>query len=322
MRKILLLIFALLPSSLVQATPLGLKIGVLAFGTVSWELAAMTALGLDRQYSLDVQVTQLASPDAGKIGLQANSLDIIATDWIWVAQQHSTGADYRFIPYSTHAGALMAPANSAIKTPADLAGHKLGVVGGALDKNWVLLRAYARKLHGLDLEKSAEPVYGAPPLLISQLTGHRLDALLTYWNDAVRLEARGYGRLLDGREVLHGLGVNEPLANLGYVFHQSWASAHEPALLAFLKATEQARERLCTDAAVWDGIADLTREPDPAVRATLRKEYCAGRVQRFGEKEIAAAEKVYGLLRETGGAEATGKEEKLPREIFWKARDH
>ena len=80
---------------------------MLAFGTVNWELEAIQNEGLDKKHGLELDVQKLAGPDAGKIGLQGDGLDVIATDWIWVANQNQNGADYRFIPYSTQAGALM-----------------------------------------------------------------------------------------------------------------------------------------------------------------------------------------------------------------------
>ncbi|MBS1212952.1 MAG: transporter substrate-binding protein [Proteobacteria bacterium] len=295
-----------------------LRIGVLAFGTVNWELAAMRTQGLDTKYGLDLAVQPLASPEAGKIGLQADSLDMIVTDWIWVAHQQQARSQFRFIPYSTHAGALIAPQGSNIQTVADLVGKKLGIVGSGLDKNWLLLRAYARKVHGIDLDKAVEKVFGAPPLLNQQLADGKLDALLNFWHYAAKQEAQGYRRVLDGRDVLKGLGIEEPLPNLGYVFKQSWGSTHLGALSAFRKASEEARALLCENDAAWNKIAPLTQEKEEKLRAVLRREYCAGVVRKWGPEEIRSVGKIYTILRETGGEQITGKAERLPEEIFWK----
>ena len=317
-RSFAILFFALLPQIAPAEPSAGpLKIGVLAFGTVNWELEAIRNEGLDKKYGLDLQVQQLAGPDAGKIGLKAGGLDVIATDWIWVANQNQSGADYRFIPYSTQAGALMAAAGSPIRALADLKGKKLGVAGGALDKNWILLKAYAKKSAGLDLEKDASPVFAAPPLLNQQLAEGKLDALLNFWHYAAKLEAQGFRRVLDGREVLQGLGVAEPVPNLGFVFKQSWAAGHGPALDAFIKASVEARGKLCGDDAAWAKIAPLTQESDAKLQAALRKDYCAGLVKHWGAEEKQAVAKLYGLLRQTGGPALTGQAGTLPGNIFW-----
>ncbi len=47
----------------------------------------------------------------------------------------------KFLPYSSTEGALMVPGDSPVRSVADLAGKRLGVAGGPLDKNWLLLRA-------------------------------------------------------------------------------------------------------------------------------------------------------------------------------------
>lgn len=294
-----------------------LRIGVLAFGTVHWELAALRNEGLDKKYGLNLVVQTLASPETGKIGLKAGSVDMIATDWVWVAQQSQTGADYRFIPYSTHAGALMASADSPIRHVADLTGKKLGIVGGPLDKNWLMLRALAHEEAKLDLNEAVEKVFGAPPLLNQQLAEGKLDALLNYWHYAAKQEARGFRRVLDGRDVLKGLGITEPMPTLGFVFKQSWAEKHKPALVAFLNASSEARGLLCGSDPVWQKIRPLTQEKDEKIQDTLRRDYCDGLVKRWGEAEKRAAAKIYALLRQTGGTELTGKAENLPMDIFW-----
>ena len=319
MFRMLMLALVTLSPLLANAVPsVGtVKIGVLAFGTVNWELEAIRNEGLDKKYGLVLDVQKLAGPDAGKIGLKAGGLDLIATDWIWVANQNQAGADYRFIPYSTQAGALMAPSGTTIRTVADLKSKKIGVAGGPLDKNWILLKAYAKKAAGLDLEKAAEPVFAAPPLLNQQLTAGKLDALLNFWHYAAKLEAVGYRRVLDGRDVLKGLGVNQPLPNLGFVFKQSWAAANGPALDAFLKASAEARGLLCNNDLAWTRVAPLIQENDPKLQAVLRKEYCAGLVKRWGGEEMQAVAKIYAILHETGGAELTGKSGKLPEDIFF-----
>lgn len=316
-RFICLLCFALPLAVMAASDEDKLRIGVLAYGTVNWELAAMRNEGLDRKYGLELDVQTLASPEAGKIGLRAEGLDMIATDWMWVANQSQSGADYRFIPYSTHAGALMAPAKSGIHAVEDLAGKKIGVVGGGLDKNWLLLKAYAKRKARLDLDKDAEKVFAAPPLLNRQLADGQLDALLNYWHYAAKQEAQGYRRVLDGRDILQGLGIPQDMPNLGYVFKHAWASRHKNVLDAFLKASSEARNLLCENDEAWRKILPLTQETEAKLQAALRKEYCGGIARRWGAEEKHAAATIYGLLRTGGGEELTGKSEKFPEEIFW-----
>lgn len=317
-RPLILALTALLSPSVMATPPVGaVKIGVLAFGTVNWELEAIHNEGLDKKHGLDLQVQKLAGPDAGKIGLQGGSLDLIATDWIWVSNQNQSGAEYRFIPYSNQAGALMAAPASSLNGIADLRGKTIGVAGGPLDKNWELLKAYAKRSAGLDLEKDAKPVFAAPPLLNQQLAEGQLDALLSYWHHAARLEAQGYRRVLDGRDVLRGLGITQATPNLGFVFKQSWGATHSPALEAFIQASREAHALLCNDNKAWQKIAPLTQETDPKLQAALRTDYCAGLVKQWGAAEKQAVAAIYTVLRQTGGEKLTGKAEELPENLFW-----
>ncbi|MGX2039501.1 ABC transporter substrate-binding protein [Methylocaldum sp. MU1018] len=294
-----------------------IRIGMLAFGTLNWELAVIQDEKLDQAQGITVETTPLAGSEAGKIALRGGSVDLIVSDWIWVANQRGQGTDITFLPYSTNHGALIVPADSPIRGIADLEGKRLGIAGGGLDKNWLLLRALAQKEHGLDLDRSTDKVFGAPPLLNRQLQQGQLDAVLNYWNFAAKLEAQGYRRLLDGRGILQGLGINADVPSLGYVFREGWARSHETALLGFLKAADAAQKSICESDAVWRKVVPLTQETDERVQNNLRRHYCDGRVKSWGEAEKKAAAEIYALLHRSSAGQLTGKSGKLPEGVFW-----
>ena len=157
------------------------KIGVLKFGTVSWLLDTIHANGLDKAEGIELDVTPLASTQATTVGLQGGSVDVIATDWLWVSRERSGGADFTFSPFTTALGAIMVPPNSPIKTLADLKGKRLGVAGGPLDKSWLLMVAYALRTANLDLRTETKQEFGAPPLLSERAKQGALDAVLNFW---------------------------------------------------------------------------------------------------------------------------------------------
>lgn len=290
-----------------------IKIGVLAFGTLNWEIAVIKDEGLDKAHGFSLETVPLASPEAGKIGLQGGSLDLAVGDWIWVAKQREQGIDFSFVPYSSSHGALVVPKDSPIRGLADLKGKRLGIAGGGLDKNWLLLRALAQKQEGLDLDKAVEKTFGAPPLLNEELQQGKLDAVLNYWNYAAKLVAKGYRQIVDGRGILRGLGIEAEVPALGYVFREAYGKAHGAELAGFFKAAAEAKQRICASDAVWAKVAPLTQEADAAVGEALRKQYCAGRVADFGEAGRKAAGEVYALIGTTAG----GKAAALPAGVFW-----
>jgi NitT/TauT family transport system substrate-binding protein len=315
---VLLLVFLIL-SGPAWAETRAIRVGMLAFGTLGWELAVLRDEGLDKAQDLTIETMPLAGAEAGRIALQGGSVDLIVGDWIWVAQQRAQGLDFTFAPYSTNTGALMVPADSSIRGVADLKGKRLGIAGGGLDKNWLLLRALAEKLHQLDLDQAVDKTFGAPPLLNQQLLQGKLDAVLNYWNYAAKLEASGYRQVLDGRAIMQGLGIDADVPALGYIFRESWAKANGPLLSGFFRAADQAKRAICESEAVWRKVAPLTQESDEKVQALLRRHYCAGRVIQFSEKEKKAAEKIFSLLQTATGGRASVQSATLPKGVFWPA---
>jgi NitT/TauT family transport system substrate-binding protein len=290
-----------------------IRIGVQAFGTVDWELAALQD---NPQTDFQLEIQHVANAEAGKIALQSGAVDMIVSDWIWISRLRATGSDFSFYPYSNTSGALVVAKDSPINSIKDLNGKRLGIAGGELDKNWLLLQALAGQ-EQLDLNASVEKIYGAPPLITEQIKQNRIDAALTYWHFAARLEAEGYRRIIDGKGILKGLGIQEDVPSLGYVFKQSWANEHKQALNSFFNAGKQAKNQLCTSDAAWQKIIPLTKAEDAPTQTKLRQRYCEGGIEHWGEAEQLAAGRIYTMLRKLSNNELTGQSENLQPGTFW-----
>lgn len=293
------------------------RLGILPFGTLNWEIQAAQSAGLDRKHRVTLETVPLANAEAGKVALLGHRVDMIVSDWIWVATQREQHRDLQFHPYSTAQGALMVPAGSSIRQVGDLAHRKLGVAGGALDKNWLLLKALVQKTTGQQLEQITTPVFAAPPLLNQQISQGRLDAVLNYWNFSAKLEGQGYRTVLDGATVLQGLGFTAPIPSLGYVFSESWANREASGVNRLFAALREARDKLCESDESWNRVASLSGETDPRVQHSLRVRYCAGRIQHFGDTEKTAIQSLYAMLHQLGEGRATGLSPVLPTGIFW-----
>ena len=290
-----------------------IRIGVQAFGTVDWELAALPD---NPQADFQLEIQHLANAEAGKIALQSGTVDMIVSDWIWVSRLRANGSDFTFYPYSNTSGALVVANDSPIRSVKDLKGKRLGIAGGELDKNWLLLQALAQQ-EQLDLNASVEKVFGAPPLINEQIKQNRVDAALTYWHFAARLEAQQYRQIIDGKGILQGLGIHEEVPTLGYVFKQSWADSHKQAVKHFFEAGKQAKDKLCTADDAWQKIIPLTKAEDLATQAKLRQGYCDGGIAHWGAPEQQAAGRIYTLLHSLSQGQLTGQSEKLQAGTFW-----
>lgn len=290
-----------------------IRIGVQAFGTADWELATLQDTP---QTDFQLDIHPVANAEAGKIALQSGSVDMIISDWIWVSKLRSTGSDFTFYPYSTTSGALVVAKDSPIHSVKDLQGKRLGIAGGELDKNWLLLQAFAGQQQ-IDLNSSVEKVFAAPPLINEQLIQGRVDAALTYWHFAVKLEALGFRQLIDGKGILNDLGIQEDVPTVGYVFKQSWANAHKQAVNSFFNASKQAKNQLCNLDVAWQKIIPLTKVDDVASQASLRKRYCEGEIKHWKSAEQLAAGRIYSMLRALSHNQLTGQSESLQPGTFW-----
>jgi NitT/TauT family transport system substrate-binding protein len=298
------------------------RVGVLRFGTVSWELDVIGQHGLDTAQGISVEPTELAAAQAAQVSLQAGAVDMIVVDWLWVARQRAGGADWTFVPFSNAVGALVVPQGSAIRSVADLPGRRLGIAGSPLDKSWIILRAYASQRDGIDLDAQATKTFGPPPLLAQQMQVGRLDALLTYWNFAAKAEAAGARQVLAVEDAVSALGIGTGVPYIGYTFAQHWAEQNPAALSGFLAASRQARGILASSDAEWTRIRPLTGAANDAELERLRDWYRRGIPRQWGAGEREAAERLFGLLAKIGGPDLVGPLTSPPPGTFWPVSWH
>ena len=300
-----------------RAADLGIvRIGVLKFGTVNWELDVIKANGVDSKEGFTLEVVPFGANDAADVALMGGAVDAIVEDWLFVSRQRHDGAPLTFIPYSSNVGAVMVAADSAVAMLSDLAGRKIGVAGGPLDKGWLMLQAYAGQ-QGTDLAKDATPVFGAPPLLTEKLKSGELDAALVYWHFGARLEAQGYRRLIGIGEVQEALGVPASVPQLGYIFDEAWADANTDLVLAFSRASRAAKQIMLTSDAEWQRLLPATRAENEAELDAFMRRYREGIVAHWGPQQQAEASKLYGVLAALGGEKLVGPGSELAPGTFW-----
>jgi NitT/TauT family transport system substrate-binding protein len=317
--RCLLLVLAAVGALLGSVQAQTIRIAAQKTGTLAWELDVIRSHGLDAKANLSIVVTELATPEAGKIALRGGSADVIVSDWLWVSRERGLGAPLVFHPYSSAIGAVMVSPRADIGSLADLRGKKLAVAGGPLDKSWLLLQG-AMKRDGFDLRREATVLFGAPILLAEKTLQGEMDATLNYWNIAAQFEAKGLRRLIGVEDVLPKLGVSGRPAMLGYVFDQSWAARNSAAIDRFLAVTRQAKDILASSDAEWERIAPLTGAGDATALRLYRQRYREGIPRRPLEAEEADARTLFAVLAEQGGASLTGGAATLAPGTFFRSR--
>ena len=294
-----------------------LTVGTLASGTVRWELDTIQHYGLDKAEGFDLRITELAGNPATQIALAGGEVDVIVSDWLWVAQQRAEGKNYVFIPFSTAVGALLVPQDSQAQTLADLKGKKIGIAGGPVDKSWLILRAYARQETGEDLATVTEQVFGAPPMIYEAGLSGEVDGVINFWNFLAKMKVHGMRELVTVAEAATALGLDPATPLLGYVMDEQLLR-EKPELAAALKrASRAAKDLLLTDDAAWERLRPIMNAEDDAEFAALREGWRQG-VPADAPVDEANAAKVFALMVDLGGEELLGQVKELPEGVFYK----
>ncbi|WP_321338473.1 ABC transporter substrate-binding protein [Breoghania sp.] len=296
-----------------------IRVGVLKYGTVNWELSTLIDNGIDDANGITVEMVPYASNQATLVALQGGEVDVIVSDWLWVSRQRASGRPYTFVPFSSAVAALMVAPSSAITSLEDLKGRKIGVAGGPLDKGWLTLRGLAESEAGFDPADENEIVFGAPPLLAKKLEQGELDATLNYWHYAARLEAKGFTRILDANDAAIRLGAEGAISAIGYVFDETWAATHRSAMLGFVAASRQTKALLKTSDEAWEALRPAMKAADEATFETLRARFRQGIPSRPIAAEIADTRHIYALLARIGGEKLVGPATELAPGTFWSA---
>ncbi|MCX8254594.1 ABC transporter substrate-binding protein [Beijerinckiaceae bacterium RH AL1] len=296
-----------------EAPATSFKVGTLAFGTVHWVMETIRRNGFDTAQGFAVAPTLLASSEAARIAFLGGSVDTIVNDIFFAARLKAEGRPLQFLPFSSTEGALIAKPTSTIRDVGDLKGKSIGVSGGPLDKNWLILRADAQKSARLDLAKDARPAFGAPPLLAAKVDAGELDCGLLYWSDAARLEAKGFRRVLDTESIVARLGAPGRVAIGGFLLHPETSPATRA---GFAKAVRRANDLLANEPKAWDPLRPLMRAPDEATFQALKAAYLRGVPTKPRAAEIADAQAFFAVVAGLGGAALVGEATSLPADLY------
>jgi len=294
------------------------RVGILQFGTVSWELEVMQRHGLAERAGIELRIVPLALKDATNVAIQGGEVDVIANDWIWVSRMRSEGSDYAFAPYSQAVGGISVRPDAGVAQFADLRGKRLGVAGGALDKSWLLLRAYARRTVGEDAATFLRPQFAAPPLLNELVTRGELPAAMNFWHYTARLSAAGMKELITMPQILAGLGIEDELPLVGWVFRERWAKDSAAAIAGFLRASDAAKALMLESDAVWDELRPLMRAENEETFVALRDGFRAGIPRTTADEAERVATRVFDILAAEGGEALVGKARALAPGTFWR----
>lgn len=311
------LMLAAVPALSDDAGPLpSVTIGVQENGTVNWELQTIRDRGLDHANGFRLEVLGLAGSQATQIAMQGGQVDVIVSDWLWVAMQRGAGAPFTFWPYSTAVGAVVVPADSPARSLSDLEGQAIGIAGGPLDKSWLILRAWHRQQTGRDLADVTQQVYGAPPIIQNAAETGEVAGAINFWHFLAKMQAGGMRELVSVADAATGLGLDPATPLLGYVMRDSWVQANPALAQGLARASRQAKDLLADDDEAWAALRPIMDAETDAEFQALRAGWLAGTPPE-GPVDAADAAALFALMAELGGDELTGGLTELPEGLFW-----
>ena len=313
--KLILITFLSIINSYAQSN---LRIGVLAYGTVNWELDVIKHHNLDKKNGFNLDIVNLASKNAQLVSLQAKDVNMIVNDWLWVNTQKSKGKNYSYYPYSKATGTLVVNEKSNIKTLLDLKGKNLGIAGGVYDKTWLLFRAYGKSKYDIDLQDIVSPMYAQAPIIYKKMQDNSLEAAINFWHFNAKLEANNIKPLIEIKDILKQFDIKDDVSFVGWTFDSDFANENKDLINGFLKASQEAKDLLKNNNEEWNRIKDQMNVKNDVEFEALKSGYKKGIIEEFNENSISDLEKIYKILLKEGGDKFVGDSVYLDNEIFWK----
>ncbi|MGC9418168.1 MAG: ABC transporter substrate-binding protein [Rhodovulum sp.] len=292
-----------------------LRAAVLKIGTVNWELQTIKENGLDAKHGFDLVVEPYADNGATRVAVEGGVADMFVSDWIWVARQRAAGKDFVAIPYSRAVGGLVVAGDSPARSLPDLAGGKIGIAGGPLDKSWLILRAYAQSEYGMDLAAQTEQVYGAPPLIFKTGLSGETDGAINFWHFLAKMKAAGMRELVSVTDAATALGLDPDTPLLSYVLKDSFVAENPGVAQGMYAASREAKAILAENDAAWEAIRPIMNAASDAEFERLRDDWRAG-IPEAGNVDPAAAARFLSLMADLGGADLVGQATTLPEGTF------
>lgn len=293
-----------------------LRLVSVKYGSLSWVIETIRARGLDDKAGLAFEVVDVTSNQAGPVALLSGGADVIVSDWTWAMRQRALGEKLKFAPYSSALGALVVPEKSDIADISGLEGKSLGVAGSAIDKSWLLLRAYAKRKLGRDMAEYAHPSFGAAPLLAEEIRSGRIDAVLNFWTHAARLTGSGFRQILSVSDVMKNLGIDPVPSLVGFIWKEDYEADHAREIETLLQVVAEANAVLATDDAAWERLRPLVKPASDGEFRAIIAAYRAGIPKPWGPAELKSAEKLMQVLVEAGDAELMGRGTEFDPKLF------
>jgi NitT/TauT family transport system substrate-binding protein len=128
---------------------------------------------------------------------------------------------------------------------------------------------------------------------------------------------QGYRRIFEVRDAEAALGLNEPVALIGYAFSEQFAAEHRSAIDRFIAAARKADDIMLRSDQEWDALRPLMKAEDEATFKAYRDLTREGMPRRPISEEEADARALFGTLASVGGPDLLGPASELDAGLYY-----
>jgi ABC-type nitrate/sulfonate/bicarbonate transport system substrate-binding protein len=220
-----------------SAEPIKIVLGDTAQAINAVAINAMIEQKIDQKHGISVEYKLYPTIDGLFTAIRGGDVNVGFGGWTAFAQFRQKGAPITMI-FPVGRGStldVLVPADSSIKTFADLKSKRIGSYAGPAGTATVLLRVLA-KTKGFDPAEASLLQFGNGSLLMTLVERNDIDAALVFDPIATKAIASGKFRSVGGLANLYKDEFKEDFLWIGLAMHDSFAAKHPDAGAKFVKA--------------------------------------------------------------------------------------
>ena len=234
-------------------------------GTPRFVMYTIQKLGLDKKHGFTLEIKYAVdqvqqSLESVELALQKGEADLIDIDWISIARERAHGKPITsFFPYGQTIGSLVVPNDSPIKGLPDIRGKRIGIVR-VLDKNWVVTRAFCRKVYGFDPQEEVTVVEALSKARLTHLLEKgEVEGAFHFWQMVPPLLLTGrYRKVVDMVDLVQDLaGTKKRIPISAFVTREEVVEKHPNVLKGFIGAFCDVAEHMKANDQIWEELGEV-----------------------------------------------------------------
>jgi len=285
-------------------------------GTQRFPIYTMRTRGIADKYNLKVEEIPVSGPQAQYTAMQTGDFQVATTAWFPVVLMRAQGYKFTIVfPVSSYTDDIVVPADSPLKSMADLKGKRIGISGGPASSGTWIFRTEAVRFFGFDPMKEAKVQFGAAPLLTGLMENNELDAVLIQNPQVVRLlETKKFRSLASFGDIWREK-TGQDVMLVTIVMNEDWAKANREIAKRFVAAFKESAEYLKAHPEVWPEVAEQIGIKTAAGAKLLQERTAKSLLTRW-DKKLLDEQFRYGseVMKIFGDSEGIPKQ--IPSDTF------